>query len=207
MKLAFSIDTGHDPMSKKDKKKKKSKRDGFTPLNELSPFADDGLYNVVIETPKGSPNKLGYDPELGAFKLNAVMPQGSSFPFDFGFIPGTRGGDGDPVDVLVLMDYPLTPGSIVEARLIGVISADQTEKNGEVEENDRVIAVSPESSLYQHARELSDIPEEVVDQVQQFFVNYNEQRGKKFEPTGQHGPDRAEETVARARKTFKRSER
>ena len=188
----------------KNKSKGRAKKRRFTPLNELSPSAEDGLYNVVIETPKGSPNKLGYDPELGTFKLNAVMPQGSSFPFDFGFIPGTIGDDGDPLDVLVLMDYPLTPGTIVEARLIGIISAEQTEEDGEREKNDRIIAVSPESTLYNHARELSDIPEEVVDQVERFFVNYNEQRGKKFEPDGQLGADRAEKAVSRARKKFKR---
>jgi inorganic pyrophosphatase len=196
-------------MAKKSKNKSSSgsKKRRLTPLDELSPFAEDGLYNVVIETPKGSPNKLGYDPELGAFKLKTVMPQGSSFPFDFGFLPGTVGGDGDPLDVLVLMDYPLTPGSIVEARLIGVISAEQTEKDGETEQNDRVIAVSPESTLYQHARELGDIPEELVDQVEKFFVNYNEQRGKKFAPQGQLGADHAEDLVSKARKKFKRSRR
>jgi inorganic pyrophosphatase len=190
-------------MPKKDKEK--SKRNGFTPLNELSPFADEDLYNVVIETPKGSPNKLAYDPELGTFKLTAVMPQGSSFPFDFGFVPGTISDDGDPLDVLVLMDYPLTPGSIVEARLVGIISAEQKEKGGETEQNDRVIAVSPESTLYQHAHELSDLPEELIDQVQQFFVNYNEQRGKQFSPKGQLGAAEAEDAVSKARKKFKRS--
>jgi inorganic pyrophosphatase len=189
------------------KDKKRSKRNRFPRLNELSPFADEGLYNVVIETPKGSPNKLAYDPELGTFKLTAVMPQGSSFPFDFGFVPGTISDDGDPLDVLVLMDYPLTPGSIVEARLVGVISAEQTEKDGETEQNDRVIAVSPESTLYQHACELSDLPDELIDQVEKFFVNYNEQRGKKFAPTGQLGAADAEDAVSKARKKFKRSRR
>jgi inorganic pyrophosphatase len=198
-------------MSKKSKATKKAKQTrtpgGVAALNQLSPFADDGLYNVVIETPKGSPNKLGYDPDLGAFKLKTVMPQGTSFPFDFGFIPGTVADDGDPLDVLVLMDYPLAPGTIVESRLIGVIAADQTEKDGETEENDRLIAVSPESALYQHAMKLGDIPEEVIEQVEQFFVNYNEQHGKKFTPNGQHGPKRAEDAFARARKKFKRTNR
>jgi inorganic pyrophosphatase len=107
----------------------------------------------------------------------------------------------------VLMDYPLAPGTIVESRLIGVIAADQTEKDGETEENDRLIAVSPESALYQHAMSLGDIPEEVVEQVEQFFVNYNEQHGKKFTPKGQHGPKRAEEAFERARKKFARKQR
>ena len=84
---------------------------------------DESLYNVVIETSKGSPNKLGYDDALGAFTLHSVLPQGAVFPFDFGFLPRTKGGDGDPLDVLVLMQAPVPAGTIVPTRLIGVIEA------------------------------------------------------------------------------------
>ncbi|HZE08504.1 MAG TPA: inorganic diphosphatase [Gemmatimonadaceae bacterium] len=199
-------------MSKKDKTKRKSERaDGqkrrFTPLTELPSFSkedDDGLYNIVIETPKGSPNKLAYDPDLGAFKLKAVLPEGSNFPFDFGFIPSTLADDGDPLDVLVLMDHPLVPGSIVPSRLIGVIDGKQTERDGDTEENDRLIAVSPESATYQKTKNISDLPRELVEQVEQFFINYNDQRGKKFVPKGQHGPKRAEDRVDQARKNFRK---
>ena len=66
---------------------------------------DDDLI-AVIETPKGSPNKYKYDETCGAFRLNMVMPKGSFWPYDFGFIPSTLGDDGDPLDVLILMDEP-----------------------------------------------------------------------------------------------------
>jgi inorganic pyrophosphatase len=66
---------------------------------------------VVIETPKGSPNKLAFEPRYGTFVLKGVLPAGAVFPFDFGFVPSTRAEDGDPLDVLVLMDAPSIPGA------------------------------------------------------------------------------------------------
>ena len=109
-----------------------------TSLEGLAPFEDDCVL-VVIETPKGSPNKLTFEPRYGTFVLKGVLPAGAVFPFDFGFVPSTRADDGDPLDVLVLMDAPVYPGCIVPARLIGVIEAEQTEA-GETERNDRLLA-------------------------------------------------------------------
>src|SRR5919202_6145584 len=106
-------------------------------LNELGAFHGDGELNVIIETPKGSRNKYDYDEELRLFKLGGVLPSGAVFPFDFGFVPATLGGDGDPLDVLVLMDEPAFTGCLVVTRLIGVIDAEQTERDGETKPNDR----------------------------------------------------------------------
>src|SRR5688500_10091266 len=78
---------------------------------------DEDAWNVIIETPKGSRNKYKYDEQRGLFKLRKMLPLGSIFPFDFGFLPSTRGADGDPLDVLVLMDAPTFPGCVVLVRL------------------------------------------------------------------------------------------
>src|SRR2546430_16564376 len=86
-----------------------------------------GTLNVLIETSKGSRNKLKYNPEQGLFELSKVLPRGLVFPFDFGFIPATVGDDGDPLDVLVLLDEPVPAGCKIAARLIGVIEAGQSE--------------------------------------------------------------------------------
>src|SRR3954451_24377864 len=99
---------------------------------------------AIIETPKGSSEKYGYDPKTTLFKLKKILPAGMVFPYDFGFIPKTRGGDGDPLDVLILMDEPAFTGCLVATRLLGVIEAEQTEK-GKTERNDRLIAVSANS--------------------------------------------------------------
>src|SRR6187397_2515854 len=89
--------------------------------------AEDSV-KVIIETPQGSRNKFKYDPDLRMFKLSKVLPEGMVFPYDFGFVPSTNGDDGDPVDVLVLMDEPTFPGCLLECRLVGVLEAGQEEK-------------------------------------------------------------------------------
>src|SRR3954454_15900549 len=107
------------------------------PMTHLPPFTSEGeTCNVIIETPKGSRNKFNYDPELGLFRLGGVLPLGAVFPFDFGFVPSTLGGDGYPLDVLVLMHEPALTGRLVTVRLSGAIEADQTE-DGETTRNDR----------------------------------------------------------------------
>lgn len=160
--------------------------------------------NVVIETARESRTKLAYDPDRGTFVVKMVLPQGMSFPFDFGFIPSTLGGDGDPLDVLVLMEEPVSAGTIVPARLVGVIEASQTEKDGASERNDRLIAVAATHDLYAKVKKLGDVPEAVTSQIEHFFISYNEQEGKRFRPTGRHGRKRAEELLARGRKQYSR---
>ena len=87
----------------------------------------DGSVQVIIETPKGSRNKFAFDPEQNIFALKKVLPAGMAFPYEFGFLPRTRAEDGDPIDVLLLMDEPAFPGCSVRARLIGVIEGEQLE--------------------------------------------------------------------------------
>src|SRR6266852_1252369 len=90
-------------------------------------FDSDGRgCRVIIETPKGSRNKFDYDPESGLFMLGGLLPEGMMFPFDFGFIPSTLGDDGDPLDIMVLMDAPAHVGCLIDARIIGIIESKQT---------------------------------------------------------------------------------
>jgi inorganic pyrophosphatase len=140
--------------------------------------------DIVIETPKGCRNKYAYDEELKKFRLKKILPVGAVFPFDFGFIPGTKGEDGDPLDVLVIMDEPAYPGCVIECRILGALKAIQTEKNKEKEENDRLIAISTVSTSYSEVQSLKDINENILSQIEEFFISYNKQAGKKFEPHG-----------------------
>ena len=89
-----------------------SKNNGNHDLSRISTFdpEDDRLVNVVIETPRGSRNKFAYDEKLGVIRLKKVLPAGMDFPYDFGFVPSTKGDDGDPLDALLLMDEPAHPG-------------------------------------------------------------------------------------------------
>ena len=131
------------------------------------------------------------------FELGGVLPAGAIFPYDFGFIPNTRGEDGDELDVLVLMDEPAFTGCLVASRLLGVIEAEQTEK-GKTERNDRLIAVAVNSRTNGHLKSLDDLNEKLVDEIEHFFVSYNGAKGKKFKPLGRFGPDRARKLVKQA---------
>jgi inorganic pyrophosphatase len=173
------------------------------PLAKLPAFdPEDGTLNAVIETPKGSRNKYVFDEKLGLFKLGGVLPAGAIFPFDFGYVPGTEGGDGDPLDVLVLMDEPAFVGCLVPAVLIGVIEAEQTE-DGKTERNDRLIAVAANSRNHRDLRSIDRLSENLLHEIEHFFVSYNQAKGKRFEPKGRSGPERARQVVEEGRARLK----
>lgn len=156
-------------------------------LRKLKPFnRKSGNLNVVIDTPKGSRNKYAFDFKIDAYKLKTVLPHGTIFPFDFGSIPGTIADDGDPLDVLVLMDEPVFIGCLIEARLLGVIEAQQTEE-GKTQRNDRLIAVAAESHTNGKLKSLRKLDSKLLSEIEHFFVSYNDARGKKFKPIGRHG--------------------
>jgi inorganic pyrophosphatase len=149
------------------------------PVLLLPPFADDGrTLNVIVETSKGSRNKITFDPERGLYELTGVLPVGASFPYDFGFVPATLGDDGDPLDVLVLMDEPAFAGCLVPCRLVGVIAATQQEGDAVPERNDRLIAVAAKSRAHEEIRSLDDLPAQLLDEIEHFFVSYNEIKGR-----------------------------
>jgi len=173
------------------------------PLTHLDVLdSETGQINVVVETPRGSRNKMKYDPERNVFLLHRVLPLGSVFPLDFGFAPSTAAEDGDPLDILVLMDDPAFPGNLVQARIIGAIMANQTEK-GKTTRNDRLIAVAGLCQEYEKVRELGDLNESVVAQIEHFFISYNELAGKKFEPIGRSDAKQARKLLDEAAERHK----
>lgn len=163
---------------------------------------DQEQWRVIIETPKGSRNKFTYSPEFNCFQLAKVLPEGMAFPFDFGFLPSTRGQDGDPLDVLLLMDQPTFPGCLVLSSIIGVIEAEQTEKDGTSERNDRLLAVPLTTHRYGKLQSIKDVDQHILQEVERFFVSYNDQAGKKFKLLGFHGPHRAQRLVEEGMRRF-----
>ena len=162
-------------------------------LRKLKPFnRKSGNLNVVIDTPKGSRNKYAFDFKINAYKLKAVLPLGTVFPF--GSIPGTVAQDGDPLDVLVLMDEPVFIGCLTETRLLGVIEAEQTE-DGKTERNDRLIAVAAESHTNGCLKSLQKLDSKLIGEIEHFFVSYNDARGKKFKPIARKGPAAARRLI------------
>jgi inorganic pyrophosphatase len=156
---------------------------------------------AIIETPKGCRNKFDYDPEYRLFSLGGLLAKGLAFPFDFGFIPSTLGQDGDPLDVMILMDEPAHVGCLVDVRIIGVIEAEQTEGK-KTTENNRLVAGAVHSYAHENISSISEVPKSVIGQVQEFFITYNKSRGKKFKVTGVHGPRRAAVLIDEGIKLF-----
>ncbi|MHA4896281.1 inorganic diphosphatase [Pedobacter sp. PWIIR3] len=146
---------------------------------------------VIIETPKGNGQKFDFDPALGCFKLNKVMPVGMIFPFDFGYIPGTVGEDGDPLDVVVISELDTFTGCAADCRVIGALKASQKERNGKQMRNDRFLLVPLVSVQYAGVNHLEDLPEGMLNQIESFFENYNEQAGKTFKVLARLGADEA----------------
>ncbi len=170
----------------------------------LKPFDKDNKSSiqVVIETPKGCRNKYKFDPKLRSFTLSRVLPDGMVFPYDFGFVPSTLAEDGDPIDVLLLMDSPAFPGCVIESRLIGVIEGEQNE-DGKKERNDRLIAVAKDSHTHSDMKSVSDMNQKLLKELAEFFVNYHRQDDVKYKFLGTKGPKEAARLLDRAIKQRK----
>lgn len=169
-------------------------------LSTLPLDGEDGAVRVVVEANAGSRNKLKYEPKLGVFELHHVLPLGTSFPYDFGFLPATVGGDGDPLDAIVFADEPVPPGTVVSCRLVGVIEARQGRAGQKKNRNDRFLAVASQSHVYRDWKDLGDLPRRALDELEAFFVSYNAQRGIAFEPLARGDAARAKQLMDQGRK-------
>lgn len=175
--------------------KKNGRNRGLADPTILIPRGDQkDIIQVVIETPKGSRNKYAFDPEQKVFGLKKVLPVGMAFPYDFGFVPSTKAGDGDPLDVLVLMDEPAFPGCLLKCRPIGVIEGEQGKKK-DAERNDRIVAIEQDNHSYAHVKHIDDLGKRFVREIEEFFVNYHELSGKQYRILDVRGPGEAKRCI------------
>jgi inorganic pyrophosphatase len=186
----------HQGMATRSKRKP-----GLADPTHLSAFDEEDaeLVTVIIETPKGSRNKYAFDPEERIFALKKVLPAGMAFPYDFGFVPSTKGGDGDPLDVLVLMDEPAFAGCKLTCRVVGVIEGEQGNKK-KTERNDRVVAVEDGNHSYAHVKRIDDLGKPFERELEEFFVNYHRLSGKQYRILALKGPAAGRRCVQQARK-------
>ena len=145
-------------------------------------MSEKNRIEIIVETPKGSRNKYIWDEKRNLIKFKKCMPLGFIFPFDFGMVPNTRAEDGDPIDVLLLMEEAVYPGVFMEAKIIGALKADQ--KKEEKNRNDRLIAVEPTCPIYGQYDSLIDITDKLKKQIENFFESYNNVQEKEFTPLG-----------------------
>lgn len=132
------------------------------------------MLNVVVEIPKGSANKYEYDPELDAFVLDRPLYASVHYPGDYGFVPGTLSKDGDPLDVLVLLETPTFPGCVVRTRIIGLLAIiDQNSWDG------KLLGVSVNEPRTANIRDISDLEPHRLREIEFFFSTYKTLEGKK----------------------------
>jgi inorganic pyrophosphatase len=158
------------------------------------PTFDGSAVNIVVETPKGARAKMKYDGKADVFRFEKLLPLGHAFPFDFGFLPSTLGGDGDPMDVLLIGEEPSPVGCVVLGKVIGVLEGKQTE-NGKNERNDRIIAVPLDAKSRKPMMPAPRVDKALGKAISDFFVSYNARQGKRFVPLGFHGPKHALQLV------------
>ncbi len=162
----------------------------------LQPFdpGDKQMLRVVIETPKRSRNKFAFNADDHVFELKKVLPAGMVFPYDFGFVPSTEADDGDPVDVLVLMDEPAFPGCVLQCRPIGVIQGQQGDKRKKVR-NDRIIAVEKDAHSWADIKTIGDLGKQFVQELEEFFVDYHKLAGEQYRVLRLKGREQARKLV------------
>ncbi|HZS96251.1 MAG TPA: inorganic diphosphatase [Terriglobales bacterium] len=173
-----------------------AKKNGLADPSRLRSFDSDDkqLLQVVIETPKGSRNKFAFNAKEHVFELKKVLPAGMTFPYDFGFVPSTLAEDGDPIDVLVLMDEPAFPGCVLRCRVIGVIEGEQGDKKSN-ERNDRILAVEKDAHSWAEVKTVNDLGGEFCRELEEFFVNYHKLSNEQFRVLGIRGPEPARKLV------------
>jgi len=165
-------------------------------LTTLEAYDDDKRLRAVIETPRGSGFKLKYEPALGTFQFGHSLPIGVTYPYDWGFVPGTLGDDGDPLDVLVVHESSTFPGVLLPCRLIGVVQLSQKTGSGR-EDNPRLIAVPAHDPRVDKLEHLS---RQAREEIEQFFVTVVMFGKKKVKVEGWAGPHVAERLVEKGRK-------
>jgi inorganic pyrophosphatase len=140
-------------------------------LVDLAPLGANGELHVVVECPRGATVKLKYEPRLRTMAVSRSLPLGLSYPFDWGFVPGTTAPDGDPLDALALHDASTYPGVVLRCRPIGVVQLEQEANRGGRERNDRIIAIPSWHDRMGELARATELPERLRLEIEQFFLS------------------------------------
>lgn len=167
-------------------------------LYDLDPGPDiPDLVRMIVEIPKNSNNKYEYDGALGVFRLDRPLYSPMFYPGDYGFIPGTLADDGDPLDIIALVEIPSFPGCLIEARPIAVLNMlDQEELD------QKVLAVPNRSPRYAEVHTLEQVAPHVRRELEHFFAIYKELEGKRTRMQGWGGVRDARQAILRSRRLY-----
>lgn len=175
-------------------------------VHDLPPFDEQHNLRVVVETPRGANIKIKFDENLGCFSLSRILPLGVAYPYDFGFVPQTLAQDGDPLDVMVLIDAVTYPGVVISCRPLGALQVEERGLRGRP--NHRLVAVPVKAARKDEVRNFSDLGRRMQQELERFFVMSSSFTSKDPVVRGWVGPDAAGEMVQRAIARYKeRAER
>ena len=141
------------------------------------------IVRMIVEIPKNSGNKYEYDGKLGVFRLDRALYSPMHYPGDYGFIPGTRADDGDPLDVLALVEEPSFPGCLIEVRPVGILNMVDNDLADQ-----KIVAVPNRNPRYDEVHTMDQIFPHVRREIEHFFTIYKELKGKKTEMRGRGRP-------------------
>ena len=165
-------------------------------LSCLASFDNQGRLRVVVETPRNSTLKYKFDPELGAFTVGRQLAVGLAYPYAWGFVPGTKAEDGDPLDAMVLHSVGTHPGMVLPCRALGLIAIGQKE-GGQWIANRRLIVRPDWEGHGPFVENVSELPAATIRELEQFFVNTSFFTGKKLRHVGWRGARAALQMVKR----------
>jgi inorganic pyrophosphatase len=159
-------------------------------IKNLPPYAKDGSVHVLVEIPTGSRNKYEYDPELEVIALDRTLYGAVHFPTDYGFVPGTRASDGDPIDALVMVEERTFPGCLLRVRHIGVLTIEDDEAL-----EPKLLAVPVDEPRFAEYHDIKDVPKHLLTEIEDFFDVYKELEGKPVKTHGWEGAKHAAKTL------------
>lgn len=156
------------------------------------------LFNVVVEIPRGSANKYEFDTELNIFRLDRTLYSPMHYPGDYGFVPSTMAADGDPLDVLVLVESPTFTGCVIEARAIGMLAMVDQGK-----EDLKILCVPTRDPRAETLKDYKDVHPHRLREIEHFFRIYKELESKSTETNGWFGADEARKAILTSIEKFK----
>ncbi len=170
---------------------------------EALPVGEDApeVVNVVVEVPVGSRNKYEYEPEMGMFMRDRVLPGNVRYPADYGFIPSTISTDGEPVDVVVAAYDPVFPGCVLRARVIGALKTATSQG-----QEPNVFAVPADDARFEDIKTLEDMPEQNLREIENFFVTYlNLEGDEEVEVQGWHDQEETYEIIRQSSQAYQQA--
>lgn len=156
------------------------------------------IVNVIVEIPRGSKNKYEIDKKTGLIKLDRAMKTSQDYPFDYGFVPQSLWEDDDPLDVALFTTYPLASGILVEARVVGIM---HMVDGGEGD--DKIIAVPKDDPRWDEVKDLKDLNQYALKEMQHFFETYKTIENKKVVVKGFEGKKAALSAVKKGLKLYR----